>query len=120
MTHPIPERPDFDVRVEPGAERATVHARGEIDLAVSPELLQVVRGELARGPVLLDLEGVRFMDSSGVRALDALTREGERLGTRFEVRPALHPNVRDVLELTGLLAVLPLAGDGDPPAGERR
>jgi anti-anti-sigma regulatory factor len=48
------------------------------------------------------------MDSSGVRALDALLGDVEREGWSFQIRSDMHANVRQVLRLTGMLEALPL------------
>jgi anti-anti-sigma factor len=77
-------------------------------MTTAPELEATLREHLAAGPVVLDLRDVRFMDSSGVRVLDALLRDGEERGWELTVRPQLQRNVRRVLELTGMMAVLPL------------
>lgn len=85
---------------------------GEVDLASAGEL--VLRGQqaLEGGGLVLDLEAVSFMDSSGVRALEALMRTAEETGAPLAIRPQLAPNVREVLELTGLLQVLPFEARG--------
>ena len=76
---------------------------GEVDLAVEePFVAEVDSVAAARdggGAVVLDLGGVTFLDSSGVRALIRLRqRHGERLRLGELSAP-----VRRVLEITGLL-----------------
>ena len=76
---------------------------GEVDLAVEePFVAEVDSVAAARdgsGAVVLDLGGVTFLDSSGVRALIRLRqRHGERLRLGELSTP-----VRRVLEITGLL-----------------
>jgi anti-anti-sigma factor len=88
----------------PGPERTVMRAEGELDMASSPELLGAVRQAAAAGPLLLDLGGLEFMDSSGVRALDDLARELPTLRIAGDLPPA----VRRVLELTGMMATLPI------------
>jgi anti-anti-sigma factor len=85
---------------------------GEVDLASAGEL--VLRGQeaLHEGGLVLDLEAVSFMDSSGVRALEALMRTAEETGAPLAIRPQLARSVREVLELTGLLHVLPFEASG--------
>jgi anti-anti-sigma factor len=90
----------------------TVAAVGEIDLATADAFAAGVRDHLVRGAVLLDLREVSFMDSSGVRVLDALMRDVEREGWSLGVRPEMQDNVRMVLEMTGMLNVLPLREAG--------
>ena len=76
---------------------------GEVDLAVEePFVAEVDSVAAARDggtAVVLDLRGVTFLDSSGVRALIRLRqRHGERLRLGELSTP-----VRRVLEITGLL-----------------
>jgi anti-sigma B factor antagonist len=76
---------------------------GEVDLAVEePFVAEVDSVAAARdggSSVVLDLGGVTFLDSSGVRALIRLRqRHGERLRLGELSAP-----VRRVLEITGLL-----------------
>jgi len=85
-----------------------VAAAGEVDLATAGELVDAVRAALDAGDVVLDLQGVTFMDSSGVRALEALLRAADEVDGSLAIRAQLAPNVRQVLTLTGLLDVLPL------------
>ncbi|HEX3518546.1 MAG TPA: STAS domain-containing protein [Solirubrobacteraceae bacterium] len=87
---------------------------GELDLA-SASLLQETVNDLAGeaiSAVVLDLSGLTFMDSTGVRATLAARELCERRGYRFSLisGPA---QVQRLFELTGLLDVLPFAPDGD-------
>ena len=93
----------FELVTEPQADRAVVHVSGELDIATAPDFETAVREQLAQGPVVLDLSGLDFMDSSGVRALDAVLREDGSL----VLRPELTELVRQVLDITGLLGELP-------------
>ena len=102
---------DFSVDVRHAGEggRTVVAVAGEVDLATAGELEGIVLGELARAPVLVDLGGVAFLDSSGVRALDRLLKaEGD---LRFSA--TLQDPVAQVLRLTGMHDVLPFAGEED-------
>jgi anti-sigma B factor antagonist len=42
---------------------------GELDMATAEDLSQVLRAATNDHPIVLDFEGVSFMDSSGLRAL---------------------------------------------------
>jgi anti-sigma B factor antagonist len=110
----LPE-PDFSIAVERdgGSGPTAVHVTGEIDMATADRLDAALRGELASAPVRLDLAAVTFMDSSGIRLLDALLRDCEREGWDLSIGAELAPAVVQVLELTGMLAVLPFARDGE-------
>ncbi len=99
---------DFGLTVEHPGERTVVAVAGELDIATADQLLAAMHEHLPRGPVLLDLRGLRFIDSSGVRALSRLIRDAGAHGWTLGVGPSLSANVRQVLELTGLITVLPL------------
>ena len=110
-----PGESDFSVSVSAGPEGRTVVAvAGEIDLVTAPALTDAVEERLERGPVLLDLRAVEFLDSSGVRALDRVLRMAEVQGRELTVARGLRPNVEQVLAMTGLLDVLPFA---EAPSG---
>ena len=53
-------------RRDGGLEAAWVHVAGELDIATTPHLAQA---QLQARPVVLDLRGLAFMDSSGVHAI---------------------------------------------------
>jgi anti-anti-sigma factor len=80
---------------------------GELDIATAPELDRTLREEIARGPVVLDLARLTFMDSTGIRVLSGALDAAATESWGLTVRPALHEHVRQVLEMTGMLAVLP-------------
>jgi anti-sigma B factor antagonist len=106
----IPDHPSFEIRAEPEAGASRVVVSGELDVASAPEFEETLRRELAAGPVRLDLGGLTFMDSSGVRALDAVARDDGELS----ILPDLRDNVRQILDITGMIDVLPFAGGRRP------
>ena len=83
---------------------------GELDLYHAHQLRESFKGLVDRGgrAFVLNLKGVRFIDSSGVAALlsvNAMLTTGSRA---FRICNVSAP-VRRVLELTGLNGFLPLA-----------
>jgi len=59
-----------------------VRLAGEIDLANAPEIgREIVRQTGRSGAVLIDLTAVSFLDSAGVRLLDALVGDLDQAGT---------------------------------------
>lgn len=104
----VSEQPNLRVTTAPAGEWTVVAAAGELDLATADEYAGAVRERLAAGPVLLDLAELEFMDSSGVRTLGALLRDAAREGWTLAVRPEIRPNVRQVLDITGMSGVLPI------------
>jgi len=84
-------------------EPLVVTVRGEVDLATSPELeLSVSRAfEGAPSLVVLDLEALTFIDSSGLRVLVSLAHEATSRGTSLALR-AVPSHAQRVLDVTGL------------------
>jgi anti-anti-sigma factor len=77
-------------------------AQGELDIATAPELDAMLARLRAHGhPVVLDLAGVTFMDSTGLTTLIGHWRHAERDGWELSVRAA-SPAVRRVAELAGV------------------
>jgi anti-anti-sigma factor len=104
-----PDQPIFSLDVAAGDDGwTTVSVAGELDLATADEFSRAVRSGLARGAVVIDLRELTFMDSSGVRALNTALREGAEHGRELRVREGMHPSVVQVLELTGMLGLLPV------------
>jgi len=104
----LPRHPQLQVTTTSVEARVEVAIAGELDLATAGEFLAAVRTALARGPVRLDMREVSFLGSSGIQALDALLRDVERDRSVLTIDPVLQRGVRRVLELTGMMALLPL------------
>ncbi|MCA1690375.1 MAG: STAS domain-containing protein, partial [Actinobacteria bacterium] len=113
---PVADGSGLGLSIEHRAGRAVIAVTGELDLATVDDFAAAVEAQLPDGPVLLDLSGLSFMDSSGVRILDSLVREVDRQGWTLRIGPELQPGVSQVLAMTGMLAGLPIDG-GAPPAG---
>ena len=100
--------PIFSLDVTAGDAWTKVSAVGELDLATADEFSSAVRSGLAAGAVHIDLREVTFLDSAGVRALNTALRESAESGRALRVSGEMQSNVRQVLELTGMLALLPV------------
>jgi anti-anti-sigma factor len=99
--------PGFEIAVVPAAEGVVVSVGGELDIATAAAFEATLLEQLAAGPVRLDLHELSFMDSTGIRILDAILRELPMIGSTLLVDPTLQPAVRQVLVLTGMLDALP-------------
>lgn len=80
---------------------------GDIDLATSPELRKALLRELRelRMPrVVLNLQAVHYIDSSGVASLVEALKASRDLGSRL-VLFGLNSAVREVLQLSKLLKI---------------
>jgi anti-anti-sigma factor len=94
-----------------GVARLTVE--GELDMASSPVLERAVEGALESArSVELELAGVTFMDSTGLRTLLAIRRRLEEAGCELRL-VAVPPPVLRVLDVTRTLSLFRL----DPVAG---
>jgi anti-anti-sigma factor len=84
--------------------RTHVTLRGELDLATAPELEQLLTERIdSSHDVVVDLRGLEFMDSSGIRVLVAAHARAGRAGTRlFVVRPEAGSAVAKIVEVAGL------------------
>jgi anti-sigma B factor antagonist len=96
----------------PDASTWAVTVSGELDLATAPQLEAVFEAlEPARSDrVVVDLEAVTFLDSSGIRALVRAKRRFDRLGAALAVE-AVSPPARQVLEISGVLDLLSEGAD---------
>jgi len=95
---------DFDLTVgrdERGAYRLTL--RGELDLATAERLEQALAD--TDGEVLLDLRGLTFMDSTGVRVL---LEVAEQRVSDLRIMVPAQGDVRVTIEETGIAPLLPL------------
>jgi|SRR3954452_9131870 len=104
---------DFSIAASDIDGRAHLTLRGELDLATAPELEQLVNEHIdSAREVVVDLRGLEFMDSSGIRVLVAAHARAGRTGTRvFIVRPASGSAVAKIVEVAGLDRELNLLDD---------
>ncbi|HEX4189122.1 MAG TPA: STAS domain-containing protein [Solirubrobacteraceae bacterium] len=103
--------PEPGLRLESRVEgrRHTIALRGELDLSTVDELEAMMAGACSNGAgeLVLDLDGLSFMDSTGVRAALIAAERCEEHGCELLLaRP--RPPVRRLLELTGVLPRLRL------------
>jgi anti-sigma B factor antagonist len=98
----------FSVGVERQHARLVVSVRGELDLATAPQLESaLLPGLRDGGSALLDLRGLEFMDSTGVRVIVAAHVTAQEHGGQLSlVRTPSESAVARVLEISGLDTVL--------------
>jgi anti-sigma B factor antagonist len=103
----------FSVTVDQDGTRAVVAVRGELDLATASQLESALLPGLRDGGfAVLDLRGLEFMDSTGVRVIVAAHHAAQEHGGRLAlVRTEPDGPVARVLEISGLDAVLNLVDD---------
>ena len=114
-------QPDFRIDTLESQFGITIKLAGELDSATSMQLLarfERVAATLDGRELVIDLEEVSFIDSSGMRAIIVMERRAkeERIALVFAPPPA---PVTELLQVTGIAHRLPLAPsrEDEPPAG---
>ena len=117
---------------ESSTEAALIRVAGEIDISNAKEIQATLCGHLRRyvdeGRAAIDLSGVRYLDSSGLRMIETLHRRWEERGITLTFVVPSGSHVRRLLEITGLdvqvhfverwgdtLDAPPTATGSDPP-----
>jgi anti-sigma B factor antagonist len=97
-----PEPPPFSCEVIPERDHVRIAPSGELDLATVPELRAAVEELRASGfdHLVLDLRGMSFLDSTGLRLLLELAAEARADAHRLELIPG-PPQVQRLFELSG-------------------
>ena len=102
----------FEIHTESSDGVERVRVRGEVDLSVvgklDSEMRRAEANKASKIELDLDLDQIDFLDASGVRLLLDLAQRSRRNGGRLRIKPGNSPQVRRVLELTGVLEHLPL------------
>jgi anti-sigma B factor antagonist len=95
---------DFSIRVVANGPQCDLVLSGEVDLQVSEALVRVAHSHLADTGVqclLIDLNAVTFMDSTGLGALVAIRNAAKEQGKEI-VLDNIPERIRQVLVITGL------------------
>jgi anti-anti-sigma factor len=72
-----------------GIQTAWVHVAGEVDLMTSPQLESTLREARSHSSlVILDTQGVTFIDSSGVHVILDANEASQRAGARLTLVPS--------------------------------
>jgi anti-anti-sigma factor len=110
------QEPDFDITMrEDDDGLLVIAAAGDLDLSTVDELAAATRRGLpAHRAVVLDLTGLTFMDSSGIRLLIELAAAQD--GTRVAFIAPADP-VASVLEIAGVRDRLPWVRDAREALG---
>jgi anti-sigma B factor antagonist len=103
--------PIFGIDIVECDHTLTLKVRGELDLATAPllkERLEEVEAAEATN-VVIDLDQVEFIDSTGLHVLLARFVENPN-GTRYSLTQG-SPQVRRLFEVAGVIDRLPFAAD---------
>lgn len=102
-----------DVHVARGVCRVVLN--GELDMETTAQL-QEVAGKVGERMLEVDLSGVSFVDSTGLKSLLDIYNDRRQRGCRMLIlRP--QPDVAEVMQLVGLDRLL---AQNTAPAGEER
>ena len=110
---------DLVVQVEDRGDWVVARASGDLDLTTAPRLLERVVQVVSEGQprVVLDLEGVDFVDSTGLGVLVGLLKRTRSQGGDLRL-VSTRRSLQKVLELTSLDLALPLARTVDEALAE--
>jgi anti-sigma B factor antagonist len=94
---------DAGINVEASPQTTVVHLSGDIDVYNSPRVAQDLELLMRSGPmtIVLALENLRFIDSSGLGVLVRAAKQARDAGGQILLRRPM-PSIRKVLEITGL------------------
>lgn len=97
--------PDFEVSTHPDEGGSVIAIRGELDSGTCEEMLEAFRSIVAAGgagTVTLDMAGVSFIDSAGMRSVIQLQREARDSGVGLGVA-APPTEVTELLRTAGVI-----------------
>jgi anti-sigma B factor antagonist len=105
----------IDVRRD--KDRVVLSLRGELDLASAPLLqTEIQNSEIATaGMLVLDLQELKFIDSTGLRVLLAAHESSRERGQEFAVTRG-SPQVQRLLSITGVGEHMQIIAPGDEMA----
>lgn len=100
----------FECTVEPSRDHVVVHPKGELDLATVPQVDRQVEELVAAGfkRIVLDLSGLSFVDSTGLRLFVKWSQAAAADGLAFSFLPG-NSTVERVLDVSGLRDALDFA-----------
>ena len=100
--------PPFEVEVTRSGETVTVRPTGELDIATVPRLSEALHGATPYGCLVLDLRGLSFIDSSGLRLVLMEVERAEGEPHEVQVIPG-DERVQRIFRLTGADRIVPFA-----------
>ncbi len=90
-----------------------VSASGRIDSATAPQLAQALDAltKSNKFKIVLDMSGVEYMSSAGLRALLTTQRQCRRYNRGEVVLAAVPQNIKETLELAGFTDIFKIYDD---------
>ncbi|MGZ4104703.1 MAG: STAS domain-containing protein [Actinomycetota bacterium] len=107
----------IEIRTVEQPSTSTVHVSGELDLTSAPQLeAALIRAEQAPvGTIVLDLSGLEFMDSSGLRLVLSADKRARESGRELLIVPGPE-QVRRVFQVTRVDKRLRFAPSAEQPS----
>ena len=118
---------DLTIEKEKLGDAAVLHVAGEVDVFTAPQLREALIGAIEDGSrdVVVDLQGVDFLDSTGLGVLVAGLKRVRQYGGDLSL-VCTREHILKILDITGLVKVLKVhdsveaatAAAGDEGSGE--
>ena len=102
----------FTIEVRTRGDGVLVAPHGELDMGTEQELRAVLQEQAGSGNLTLDLTGIQFLDTSGMRLILETAESARRAGFGFSVLPG-RPSVQRLFEIAGVLELVPFRDDGE-------
>jgi anti-anti-sigma factor len=96
------------VSVETRGDVAVVRLEGEIDLSNAEEVRQSILDASSAAGMAIDLSGIAYLDSAGVRLLFEVARALGRRDTRLRLAVSEGSSVRRILDVARVEAIVPI------------
>lgn len=105
VTMPESKSSPLEISMDRAGDEATVVVNGEVDLESSASLSDALGEVLTCRTVSLDLTGVGYMDSTGLRAILVAREDIEQAGGTFRISSASNIVTR-LMEISGVGGLL--------------
>lgn len=107
----------YRLKLDKNPDGVTVaRVEGEIDMASAPAVGSEVARSIDEGPVVLDMQGVEFVDSAGIRMMVEMARRAEDRGWKLPLVAPRGCIVHRMVELTGIGQLFVMSPNGSSPA----
>lgn len=92
-------------------DKATiVSLQGRLDSTNSVSVEKDILEQTGNESVILDVSGLDYISSAGLRVVLILAKRAKQAGNRF-LLAGMQPHIRDVFEISGFLSILDTAED---------
>lgn len=109
MPQDLATSPEGDVSVIYDSDVTWIRLEGEVDLALAEGLEFAAEQAILRGsPVRVDVSGLEFLDSTGLRLVARLAASERRAGRRRLRVDGVGRLVQEILDVSGLSPILDL------------